>query len=101
MLITFDPDTNGGDGNRNNRNKVGGNIDNINNDRVANFEGRINHKVIVFICSNEEEQKEVLNDTEFCIVGNNLVQRYKTEQKLWITKLDTHEPVLSNESEIG
>ena len=48
------------------------------------------HKVIVFACKTVKDQNKIL-ESDFCIVGDKLVQRYRTEQKLWITDLDVDE----------
>ena len=58
---------------------------------TSNFEGSMYHKVIVFACKTKNEQERLLQETDFCLVGNKLVQRHKREKKLWITELDTDE----------
>ena len=48
------------------------------------------HKVIVFACKTVKDQNKLL-ESDFCIVGDKLVQKYRKEQKLWITDLDVDE----------
>ena len=42
-------------------------------DGANNMKNQLCHKVIVFICKTEELKKEILYDTDFCIVGDKLV----------------------------
>ena len=66
---------------------------------TSNFEGGMYHKVIVFACRTKKEQDRLLHETDFCLVGDKLVQRHKKEQKLWITELITDDLYQINETE--
>lgn len=44
-------------------------------------------KVIVFHCENAEQQRQLVKETQFCVVGNYLCHRQRSRRVVWVTQL--------------
>ena len=44
-------------------------------------------KVIVFHCENAEQQRQLVKETQFCVVGNYLCHRHRSRRVVWVTQL--------------
>ena len=48
---------------------------------------RCEYKVIVFHCLNEAQQKQIVKETQFCVVGDYLCHRVRSKRVVWVTRL--------------
>jgi len=58
-----------------------------NSDFVEGDTKKCDFKVIVFHCLDVEHQMELTKNTQFCVVGDFLCHRIRSQRLVWVTRL--------------